>query len=96
MAAAGSSGLEDWEGTSRDSSVSEETDDDLGRATRTASSDAKTEMEGSDEGDGVTDSARHDPEKVQRHRTKRIKMRIRSIIFMGSFSLFQHLSAQIG
>jgi hypothetical protein len=53
----------------------------------TASSEVETEMEGSDEGDGVTDSARHGPEKVQRHRTKRLKMRIRSVIFMVSFLL---------
>jgi hypothetical protein len=50
----------------------------------TASFDAETEMEGSDEGDGVTDSARHDPGNVQRHRTKRIKIRIPPVIFIVS------------
>jgi hypothetical protein len=53
----------------------------------TASLDAETEMGESDEGDGVTDSARHDPGNVQRHRTKRIKMRIPPVIFMVSSAL---------
>ena len=48
----------------------------------TASLDADTEMEGSDEGDGVTDSPRHDPGNVQKHRTERIKMSTPPVIFV--------------
>ena len=62
MVATDSSGVEGvGGGVLADSSVVEDADEDIGRATRTASFDAETEMEGSDEGNTVTDSARHDP-----------------------------------